>query len=457
MPLDEMIEALQEGEVPVHAGLRRHEAERAAHELDAGGAAVDLRLSTASSGVFPILRPDAERRSGTAVGGFIDDSATPPSIADSKVAPLPLEPPSAEDQIGPMAHVSRGAAATRLEPAPALPVFTRRRTIGEAPVSVPPAQPPGAYVSVRPPPPPPRAAEADPFSALSTTLDRLAGDGSVDTLLGTLGEPDANGRAVARPTKDRLTPRDGYRAPGRPDAGPAERPFAPSGGAPLGAVPTARASALPAAPEAEPEPPPPRRTPVPAVAREPEPPPPRESPTKAAPRKKDPFAAPDAADDGGLQLDYRAAGLAQPPIANLSRDPKPGQSGILPRRTRATDLHGSGAAAHSAGGDETRPLLGPERVSATLLGLVVGLGAGMFAAVLLQKGAQDEKIVGYEAEMQDAVVSPDKVAAGEVRSSSAIEDDLEEAYDEVRRAFLLKWLAIGLPIGVVLGRLNRSR
>jgi hypothetical protein len=450
MPLDEMVEALQEGEVAVHAGLQRHEAQRAAHDLDAAGAAVDLRLTAASSGVFPILKPDAERRSGTAVGGFIDDSATPPSIADSKVAPLPLEPPSAEDDIGPIAPMRHGAAPPQLEPEPGLPVVTRRRTIGEAPVSMPPPQPPGGYPGFSSPPSP-APDSGEPFSALSSGLDRLTGGGDVDTLLGTLGEPDDHGRVAARPAQDRRTPQDGYRAPARPDAGSSERPFAPS----VGAGPKSGAPSRANARTAEPEPPPPRRTPVPALAREPEPPPPRNVATKAASRKKDPFAAPDGAEDGSLQLDYRAAGLARPPMANVSHDPKPGQSGVLPRRTRAADTYGSGAAAHSAGSFEDRPLLGPERVSATFFGLAAGLAVGIFAAVLLQKGVQDENIVEYEAQMQAALVSPEKVAAGELRPGSAIEDDLAEAYDDIRRSFLFAWLAIGVPIGVVLGRLKR--
>lgn len=93
MPTSEVELALMKGEVRVRAGLNRTEAENAALELDDRGAIVDLRLSDGKSGVFPILKPDASRRSGTAVGGFIDDSATPPSMSDtSGLQTLPLEP-----------------------------------------------------------------------------------------------------------------------------------------------------------------------------------------------------------------------------------------------------------------------------------------------------------------------------------------------------------------------------
>src|SRR5688572_27653329 len=115
----------------MHTGLRRHEAERAAHELDAIGAAVDLRLSSVTSGAYPILKPDAERRSGTAVGGFIDDSATPPSIAEHEVGGVALEP-------------ADGLSGVRKRPvaSPQPPVVARRRTVGESPVSVPPMHDP---------------------------------------------------------------------------------------------------------------------------------------------------------------------------------------------------------------------------------------------------------------------------------------------------------------------------
>lgn len=150
--------------------------------------------------------------------------------------------------------------------------------------------------------------------------------------------------------------------------------------------------------------------------------------------------------------------MSRPPTPTLSRAVKPGHSGVLPRRTRATDAGGTGMAARGFGVQaeaEKGPLMGPEPVSATIFGLAAGLAVGMFAAVWLQKGAEQESIVGWEAEMQQALAAPGDVEAGKVRAPSSIESDLEEAYGEIRRTFLLQWLAIGVPIGVVLGRLKR--
>jgi hypothetical protein len=443
MPIDELVEALQEGEVPVYSGLRRHEAERAAHQLDAFGAAVDLRLAVVTSGVYPILKPDAERRSGTAVGGFIDDSATPPRIVDSQVGVLPLEPPAAGDHIGPVAAAPpmvQGAAGRRAASASASPVVTRRRTIGESPSSVPPSHPPVGHPAAGRPARAGVSLDDDPLGALTSGLERL----SADDALGMLGSLDDDRDRVQPRGGDWATPRDGVPAPQEPPAAATPAPRRAS----QPVIETGRADDAP--------PPPPRRGPIVATA-----PVAKPTPVPAKPvtpkARADPFAPPSGSSD--LQLDYEAAGMSRPPTPTLSRAVKPGHSAVLPRRTRATDVGGTGAAARGFGRASEasrRPLMGPEPVSATLFGLVAGLALGLFAAVLLQKGAENEAIVGFEAEMQQALAAPDDVAAGQVRAANAIEADLDAAYAEVRRSFLLRWLAIGVPIGLVLGRLKRS-
>jgi hypothetical protein len=452
MPIDELVEALQEGEVPVYSRLRRHEAERAAHELDGFGAAVDLRLAVATSGVYPILKPDAERRSGTAVGGFIDDSATPPRIVDSQVGVLPLEPAAAEDHIGPVAPAPPLVQAGSRRASASAPVVTRRRTIGESPGSVPPSQPPAGHGSFA------GAAierERDPLDALATGLERLSESDAIDGMLGALGDD----RVHARVGPDR-TPRDGYRAPEVPQAG-TDRPYQREPGergrrATPAATPAPRRASQPVIDTGraeDPAPPPPRRGPI-----APGPLAPAATPARAeAPKRaEDRFAPPPASSD--LQLDYEAAGMSRPPTPTLSRTAKPGNSGVLPRRTRATDAGGTGAAARGFGVEherEHRPLMGPEPVSAAIFGLAVGLGLGLLVATFLHKGSDQSSILAFEAEMQQALAAPDEVAAGSVRAPTSIEDDLEAAYGDVRRSFLMYWLAIGVPVGLVLGRLKR--
>lgn len=91
LPPQDVERMLEEGEVLVLENLDRAEAERAAYELAELGALVDLRLAMGDSGVFPVFKPDAERQIGVAVGGLIDDSATPPTVGAAVGLPE-LEP-----------------------------------------------------------------------------------------------------------------------------------------------------------------------------------------------------------------------------------------------------------------------------------------------------------------------------------------------------------------------------
>lgn len=120
LPPQDIEHMLEDGEVPVLENLDRAEAERAAHELAELGAVVDLRLGNNESGVFPVFKPDAERQIGVAVGGLIDDSATPPSVGES--VGLPELEPDLEAPQAPRGRPSsvgrRGPRPSRLTPPP---------------------------------------------------------------------------------------------------------------------------------------------------------------------------------------------------------------------------------------------------------------------------------------------------------------------------------------------------
>lgn len=112
LPPQDVERMLEEGEVPVLENLDRAEAERAAYELTQLGVVVDLRLAMNDSGVFPVFKPDAERQIGVAVGGLIDDSATPPTVGAAVGLPQlepDLEAPQAPRRPRPDSQASRYA------------------------------------------------------------------------------------------------------------------------------------------------------------------------------------------------------------------------------------------------------------------------------------------------------------------------------------------------------------
>jgi hypothetical protein len=442
--------ALHQGEVPVHAGLHRHEAELAASELDRLGAAIDLRLSATPGGAYPILKPDAERRSGTAVGGFIDDSATPPRFAASGVRPLPLEPESTVRGLGgPSMKLEAEPSMTPRSVAGAPPVITRKRTFGEEPQGLPPPPQHNMYAPPGPPMqygsmPAPTPAEApDALAALSSELDKIAA-GDADMLLGTI---DGSEPTKGKP-KGPDRPREFDRVASRPSA--AQRQAARDareGKAAANAVDDALSRAeLEAGLHPSPA--------VEAAAPEPAAPPPKKK------KKKEAAPAPRSGPpkEEALELDFAAAGLSAPPIGGMLRSSdaqaKAGQSGVQLRQAFGAQTQG-GPAVYEVGSGEPRPLLGPDRTTAALFGLVVGLGVSLFVTVSMHKGIEDEELRPLEEELQESLKSPGRVSAGEVRTAAAIEGDLEEAYGDLRQSFLLKFLLIGVPLGFLLGRGNR--
>ncbi len=183
LPPDTIELGLEDGEVALLQNLDRAEAERAALELAEFGAVVDLRLTPSEGGVFPVFKPDAERQIGVAVGGLIDDSATPPSVGES--IGLPELEPDLETPSAPRARVgstSRGILPSRKTPPPTSepqPDPTRR------PAPAPAAGPP-ALEDEPPPPPAPRARVATPQARKPSPQARKAPP-STESLLGDIG------------------------------------------------------------------------------------------------------------------------------------------------------------------------------------------------------------------------------------------------------------------------------
>lgn len=161
LPPHDVERMLDEGEVLVLTNLDHAEAERAAYELSELGAMVDLRLTSGHGQVFPVFKPDAERLIGVAVGGIIDDSATPPTVGESLGLPE-LEP----DLEGPGQMRTRPRVRTP-RPGPQPP------SAGPPDLTLPDDEPPP------PPAPRPTAARARAerrSPAKSAGLDRLLGD-----------------------------------------------------------------------------------------------------------------------------------------------------------------------------------------------------------------------------------------------------------------------------------------
>ena len=427
--------ALEQAEVPVHAGMRRHEAERAASELDRLGAVVDLRLSAAASGAYPILKPDAERRSGTAVGGFIDDSATPPRMAGSGMHNLSLEPEPG-GRVGP--SLTLEAEPTVPAPPPVGPgTHAAAYAAPPRPGYVPPPGPPAQFGTM-----PGSQSAADPLSALANELDKIAsGDG--DMLLGTLdgSEPEPSkpkdparrkefDRVANRPTAaQRQAALDSRESAGKIDLGLGKAELTPEE---VGAAKKLR--------------PPPDDPPAP-------PPKAGKAPKPAKTDNKEKWGPTPVSAEAPLELDFKAVGLEAKPVGGIRSvdEVKAGQSGAMMR----ADFGRPGSAARAMAFEEKVPLLGPDRLTAGLFGGAIGLVIGLVVAVFLSKGAASEAIAPLEAELAESLAKPAAVAAGSVRNESAISDDLESAYGDAQRSFILKFLLIGVPIGLALGRLNR--
>jgi hypothetical protein len=177
LPPHDIERMLAEGEVLMLESLDRAEAERAAYDLAELGAMVDLRLAMTDSGVFPVFKPDSERQIGVAVGGLIDDSATPPTVGAAVGLP-------------------------QLEPDLEAPGTPRPRTASSRAPSGAPRR--GAQVTAGPPgldeepPPPPLPHEEPGRGGLGAGLPARSAEGGAGAR--PRAQTPAPGRAKARPT-----------------------------------------------------------------------------------------------------------------------------------------------------------------------------------------------------------------------------------------------------------------
>ncbi|MBL4687963.1 MAG: hypothetical protein JKY37_25455, partial [Nannocystaceae bacterium] len=187
-------------------------------------------------------------------------------------------------------------------------------------------------------------------------------------------------------------------------------------------------------------------------------------------KKKKPAAAvvaPDPSQRSGprpedsLELDFEAVGIA--PKQRKLRELGGRISGehkavdaAPPRRSRAGNFAGSGGAATAPLDDERGFFLGRDGYTAVPLGVAIGLVISLMVAIQLQRSADAAALQPLEEELRIATASASLIDSGEVRSVSRLDSALESEYDELKKSFVFKWLAIGLPLGFVLGRIPRS-
>jgi hypothetical protein len=406
LPPGDVERMLEEGEVPVLENLDRAEAERAAYELAELGAVVDLRLAMGDSGVFPVFKPDAERQIGVAVGGLIDDSATPPTVGGALGLPE-LEP----DLETPRPPRPRQPSSPGLGTAPS----PRAQDVRGGPPGLDEEPPPPAASRPARQTPAPRAGEHGPHRG-DVGRDQAAVAGS--------GRP-----RVATP------------APGRADEGG-------------GAAPRGRAG-TPAHPKGPID--------VESLLGDIGP----GAPASAAPKLPQRLQRASAAAQQGhveLELDFAAAGIEPPPrrgpaAAVVSVEHAPERSGsAMPRRTRAGDMGGTGA---SAAGQPRRDagaldVLRNDGIAAILVGLCVGLGLSLILALQLQRSGTRDRLPPLEEELAASLADPDGVAAGQHRDPATVESEIDDALGSLQRSFLLWWLGAGSVVGLLLSRLKAA-
>ena len=427
MPTDEIGRALaDDAELEVLSKLDRAEAERAAHELYELGAVVDLRLTPSHSGVFPVFKPDADRQVGVAVGGIIDDSATPPMMGEV-IGNLPEVEPDPES--------------------------------GRFPAATPRARQRRRNPSPPPSPPPTPAPAPDPLDLLPM------GDSGVHAVLEDLGGPPGIGSELpsgpppsAAPTLSGPEPESHHDLLPDHIASKGRRgPGGMGGGSPRQArSPTPRPASKPSRPEAASRP----RKPSPSPKAgggggllSPEPP----------PAKREPIPTPGAS--ASLELDFEAVGLKKPPKKGgvPKQDPMaapntaaPAGEG-LPRRTRAGNMGGSGA---SAAGKEEREesiidLLRSDLVALSLLIVSAALIASMVTALQLQRGEVRDMIPPLEEELAESLNDPVGVEQGELRSPDEVETEITELLGDLETSFFLWWIIGGVSTGLAIARFLR--
>lgn len=489
-------------DLEVMVNLDRAEAERAAHELHQIGVVVDLRLASSGRDVMPVLKPDADRQVGLAVGGFIDDSATPPSIADDGVFLPEVEPdpesvtirrPRAQTP-GDGVRVSLGSGAGRRRPISERPVVTRghhgdpldRLSIDSGEQDVLDLGRPAPRVPVSRRPTPSHVESPRPSAPVGPPPADPAGPGSYgiyrdrDGIRGVRqGEPMRNEapRAAPRamPVRRNRPPSNPHVPELYPEAAPAARP-APSRPVaesrarprPRSATPAASARPAPARPAAKAKPLAPsgdrarRATPMadsafaaPTID--------DASPLSAVeapklPQRLEKTAAISQAPEAGLQLDFEAAGMVRrappsaSPLAGVPQGgvPAPAAAPGLMEPPRATSPDSSPA-------DQPEPpsllkLLETDRVSWTLLTMTVALVIGLITAFSVQRDEVRDDLPLLEQELAASLNDPSAVDSGELRTPAEIEDELSGLLDDIERSFFMVWFFTAVPMGLATSR-----
>lgn len=419
MPTDEIGRALaNDAELEVLSKLDRAEAERAANELHELGAVVDLRLTPSHSGVFPVFKPDADRQVGVAVGGIIDDSATPPMMGEV-MGSLPEVEPDPES--------------------------------GRFPAATPPGR--------RQPSPPPRSPAPPPAPAPAPDpLDLLPmGDSGVHAVLEDLGGPP--GIVDDTPSAPPPSAAPTLQGPelGSQDLLPdhLQNKQRSLGGSPRPSPSQApRPQAKPSRPE--------------STGRARKPPGSPGSPSggaSAAQKKPKPQPIPTPGASASLELDFEAVGLTKPAhkggVPTQAPMAPPGTSAPategLPRRTRAGNMGGSGASA--AGKDESEPnlfeVLRGDLVALSLFIVSAALIASMVTALQLQRSEVRDLVPPLEEELQASLNDPVGVEQGELRAPEDVEGEIKGLLGDLETSFYLWWLIGGVSTGLGIARFLR--
>ena len=425
LPPQDVERMLDEGEVPVLENLDRAEAERAAYEIAELGAVVDLRLAMTDSGVFPVFKPDAERQIGVAVGGLIDDSATPPTVGAA--LGLPQLEPDREPPQQPRARTpTRPPVASARPPA---------RAANPAPMGPP------ALDDEPPPPPPPRPPRptpdprgGDPAASRSgrgaTPVPGRAGESGQGARPRHVTPPPSDSGSGSRARAPSPPPGDSGRArvaTPAPAGGAARPKGAPDMGGLLGDI----GPAAPAAPKL------PQRL------------------QRAAAAAEGPME---------IELDFAAAGMTAPPkrggvaaaAVPMALDAAADRSatGDMPRRTRAGHMGGTGASAAGyvrRGGGFFEQLRG-DGLAMLLVGLCVGLALSLVLALQIQRSNARDTLPALEEELAASLADPADVATGKRRDPATVEAELDGALDDLQRWFLVWWLAPGIAVGLLISR-----
>jgi hypothetical protein len=440
LPPQDVERMLEEGEVPVLENLDRAEAERAAYELAELGALVDLRLAMTDSGVFPVFKPDAERQIGVAVGGLIDDSATPPTVGAALGLPSlepdrepPQQPRARTTTRPPLSSASAGSkAASKPADAPRRGAdFMGPPTLDDEP----------------PPPPAPRPARPTPDPRASD-----AGNGRVRAATPVPGD---SARSRAGESGSGSRPRASTPSPGESGSGSRPRASTPSAGEsgsgsrPRAATPapSAGARAKPAASGVE--------SLLGDIG-------PAASAAPKLPQRLQRAASAAAQASVELEVDFAAAGMAPPPKRGFSGAPVPLDAAAdrsaseMPRRTRAGQMGGTGASAAGRvyqGGGALEQLRG-DGLAMLLVGLCVGLALALVLALQIQRSSVRDTLPPLEEELAASLSDPSGVAEGKRRDPATIEQELDGALGDLQRSFLLWWLGPGVVVGLLLSRLK---